>query len=392
MNPSEALQQSINRTRQVALVVGMAGVVVTLIGAFTNTGQFYQSYLQAFLLWSGIALGSLGILMIHHLVGGGWGFMARRILEAGVRTIPFVAILFIPIILGMDFLYHHWLHPEAHVELIEKKSLYLNRDFFIARSVAYFVIWIFFGFILCRLSCKQDQSGAAALNAPMRKWSGIGVVVYGLTATFAGWDWTMSLEPSWFSSMWGPLFFVGQGLTTFAFTVIVLAKFSGHEPISGVIKPVHFHDIGNLLFAFVILWTYMSFGQFIIIWSGNLPEEITWYLDRSTDGWKAVAVILTAFHFVLPFLLLLSRLTKLKGAYLAKIAVWILVMRLVDNYWVVAPTFQDGVRPHYLDLAAPIGMGGIWLALFLTFLAKKPLLAAHDPRFAGLITGKQDHE
>ncbi|NKB25747.1 MAG: hypothetical protein GKR87_15525 [Kiritimatiellae bacterium] len=382
MNASKTVQPGIKHAANISLRIGIAGLAGTLLGAMGNMSQFYQSYLQAYIFWSGISIGSLAALMIHHLAGGGWGFVTQRILEASVKTLPLVALLFIPIILGMDKLYHHWLHPEAiHVALIELKSLYLNKNAFIIRTVIYFVIWIGMGTWLCKWSTKQDETGDKTLNRPMRKLSGIGIVIYGLTATAASWDWTMSLEPTWFSSIWGPLFMVGQGLSTFAFSIIVLSKLAKHNPLAKVIKSAHFHDLGNLTFAFVILWTYMTFGQFIIIWSGNLPEEIIWYLDRTPTGWKVVAILLTVFHFLLPFLLLLSRLTKLKAQYLAKIALFVLLIRLVDNFWVIAPTFQDGVNIHLLDFTTPLAIGGLWMFVFLKFLPKHSLIPLHDPRF-----------
>ena len=386
MTVSDELRGRLNGIAGKALIVGLLGATASIAGYFVaDSQQFFQSYLQAYVLWFGIAGGSLGLLMIHHLVGGGWGFVSRRILEASVRAIPIMALFFIPIILGMSDLYK-WIDPQAianHTEadLTAMKSPYLNEKFFIIRSIVYFLIWMTLGHFLYRWSMKQDETGDIGLNRPMRVLSGLGLVLYGLTASLASYDWTMSLEPAWFSTMWGPLFFVGQGLSALAFTIILLHVLAQYSPTKEWIKPVHFHDIGNLMFAFVILWSYMSFSQFIIIWSGNLPEENIWYLDRATNGWKIVAIVLTIFHFALPFLILLSRHAKIKSNILIKMAVWILIIRNLDNMWVVAPTFQDDFSFHWLDAATTIGLGGIFTWLCVTNLKRANPLPKHDIRF-----------
>ena len=329
--------------------------------------------------------------MIQHLTGGGWAFITRRSFEAAARTLPAMALLFIPIIFGMGTLYHQWLSPSGmHAEVIQLKSAYLNKEFWIFRTVFYFAVWILLATLLTRWSFRQDENGDAKLNVTMRKLSGIGVLIFALTATFASWDWTMSLEPVWFSSMWGPLFFAQCGLTTLAFTIIVMGKLHKKAPLSDVVKPNMFHDLGNLTFAFTILWTYMSFATFLIIWSANLPEGIYWYQMRDTSGWKLVAVLLTLFHFIMPFFLLLSRFTKLKIEFLAKIAVYVLLIRPLDIFWIVAPTFLHensagelvkGVHVSLLDFTTLLALGGLWIALYCRMLRQKPILPLHDPRY-----------
>lgn len=382
MTLSESLRSQIENVGRRTLPVGVAVLVGCALFGLKFHDAFLQSYLQAFIYWLGISCGSLIFLMIHHLVGGGWGFVSRRILEASTKTLPLMAVLLIPILLGQHNLYE-WARPEAVAAsaLIQHKSALLNTRVFTIVSVVCFLVWIGLARTLCRWSVAQDENGDPMLNHSMRVLSGIGIVLYALTVTAASFMWTMSLEPEWFSSMWGPLFFVGQGLTTLSFTIVVLAKLSKHKPLEDVTKPVHFHDLGNLTFAFVILWTYMTFAQFLIIWSANLPEETTWYLDRSTTGWQFTAVFLALFHFVLPFFLLLSRFAKLKAEWLTKTVVFILLVRLVDLIWVVKPSFPENLALQPFDILLPIGMGGIWIWMFTRNLVQQPLVPLHDPRF-----------
>lgn len=398
MSTDQPKIRGIHRAGTISLVVGIFGVLLAAVGYFTDgRTQFLQSYLQAYIFWAAIPLGSLGWLLIHHLAGGGWGFSARRIFEAAVRTLPLVALLLVPVLLGMDALYAKWLHPEdvesmvPFLELIQQKSLYLNRGFFILRNIIYFAAWIALGTVLCRWSIRQDHNGDETLNIPMRTLSGIGIVVFSLLLTLASWDWTMSLEPTWFSSMWGPLFFAGSALSAVAFAIVVLAPLSRTEPMRNFVQPRYFHDLGNWTFAFTILWTYMTFSQFIIIWSGNLPEETSWYLVRTASGWKTTAVILTIFNFLVPFLVLLSRFNKLRVKLLARIALYVLIMRLVDIYWVVAPSFHKDVDLSLSDAALPLAVGGLWLAFFFNRLGRHALLPQHDPRFP-LDTMRQEAE
>jgi len=394
MTLSESLRSQIENVGRRALPIGVVVLAGCIFFGLKFHDAFLQSYLQAFVYWLGISCGSLIFLMIHHLVGGGWGFVSRRILEASTKTLPLMAVFLIPILLGQHNLYE-WARPEAVAasELLQHKTGLLNTRMFTIVSVVCFLVWIWLARALCRLSVAQDANGDPMLNHTMRVLSGAGVVLYSLTITAASFLWTMSLEPEWFSSMWGPLFFVGQGLTTLSFTIVVLAKLSKHKPLADVTKPSHFHDLGNLTFAFVILWTYMTFAQFLIIWSGNLPEETTWYLDRSTTGWKLTAVFMAIFHFILPFFLLLSRFAKLKAEWLTKTVIFILLVRMVDMLWVVAPTFTDGFQVTPFDVLLPIGMGGIWIWMFTRKLVEQPLVPLHDPRFEEALPfhGVTDH-
>lgn len=382
MNDFESLKPRLGRMQNLALLVGLLGLAVSAVGYFTDAEQFYRSYLFGYLFWIGLALGSLALLALHHLVGGGWGFVIQRLLESSTRTLPVLALLFLPFWFGMASLYV-WARPEvvAADELLQHKALYLNVSFFWLRAAAYFAIWGLSIFFLNRWSKMQDETGDAGLTARIQKLSGPTILLYVLTITFASIDWVMSLEPHWFSTIFGFIFVIGQAVLTLAFAILLVAFLAGYKPLSEVVRKQHFHDLGNLMLAFVALWAYISLSQFLIIWSGNLPEEIPWYLHRLHGGWEWVGLALVVFHFAVPFVLLLSRRTKRNIEILAKVALVMIVMRLVDLYWIVAPNFYpEQVQVHWLDLVTPLGIGGIWVAAFLWQLKTRALLPLRDPR------------
>ena len=367
--------------RSRAVIVGIAGLILTAIGLFVSPSQFFRSYLWAFLFWFGIALGCLPLLMLYHLVGGAWGFTIRRIIESGTRTLPVLAVMFIPILFGIPRLYE-WSQPDkvAQIRALQLKHAYLNIPFWIIRTLIYFAVWLFYVYRLNRMSARQDETGDTALPRRFQRFSGPGLVVYGLTITFASFDWAMSLEPQWYSTIYGMLWIVSQALSGLAFAIAILALLAGTAPISRLSLPDSLHDLGNLLLAFVMLWAYLSFSQLLIIWSGNLPEEIQWYLSRLHHGWQWVAAALITFHFFVPFFLLLARFKKRHIRWIATIALLVLVMRVVDTYWIITPAFyRDRFTLHWLDLFALVGIGGIWLAVYARQLAVMPLLPLHDP-------------
>ena len=385
MIPRATLEPFWDRLQRCALVVGAAGVVLCGVGVLLNPTQFFRSYLLAYLFWLGIPLGSLAVLMLHHLVGGAWGAVIRRVLESATRTLPALVFLFVPLLFGLHELYI-WARPEVVMadEILQRKSVYLNIPFFIVRSALYFIVWLVVSFALNTWSVAQDQAGADPSERRMRLLSGPGLVLYVLTATFAAVDWAMSLEPHWFSTIYGILVIVGQLLVTLAFAIAVVAMLADTPPLSQVISPAHFHDLGNLLLAFVMVWAYMAISQFLIIWSANLPEEITWYLQRMRGGWEWLGLALILFYFTLPFLLLLSRGIKQRAQLLAWVATGILVMHLVDLFWMVVPAFQPaGIFIHWMDAAALMGIGGIWIVVFVWQLRRRSLLPVHDPGLQG---------
>lgn len=374
------------RLRTRGLVLGAIGLVGVAIGFVTfDRAAFLQSYLIAYMFWTGVTVGSMALLMVQYLSGGAWGLFARRVFEASARTVPIMAVLFVPIALSLPVLYE-WARPEAAtIPEIQIKAAYLNPQFFLIRAALYFAIWAGLTFTLTRWSKEQDDN-APRLPGPkdgrMRVLSGPGLVLYMITVTFMSVDWMMSLNPRFTSTIWGILTVGGQGLSTMAFTILVLAALSRFKPVSEVASEENFHDLGKLMLAFVMLWAYFNVSQFIIIYQGNLPEEVPWYLDRITGPWAPVGIAVLVGHFALPFTLLLSRTWKRQAMTLGRIALFVLVMRVVDLIWTIGPIFRrNGATISWLDFAAVLGMGGVWLFFFYRNLAGRALVPAHDPHF-----------
>jgi hypothetical protein len=391
LNASQDLIAAIDRLRRPAFAVGLAALAACGVGWLIAPDAFFRAYLFGFVFFAGLSLGCLAVVMLQHLTGGAWGIPIRRILEAGTRTLPLVALLFLPVAFGLRRLYP-WARSEevAKDALLQAKEAYLNAPFFLARAAFYFAVWILFAFFLNRWSLEQDRAGSSpALTRRLQMLSAAGLVAYGLTMTFASIDWVMSLEPHWFSTMYGFLIISGQALNALAFVTAALVLMSGQKPFAGFVRTSHYHDLGKLLLAFVMLWCYVAFAQYLIIWAGNLPEEIPWYLRRLSGGWGWVGAALVLFHFALPFLLLLPEGANRNSRILAGVAALVVLMRLVDIYWLVRPVFTQATaaassahfRVHWLDFAAPIGIGGVWLAVFLWQLEERPLLPARDPEF-----------
>jgi hypothetical protein len=323
--------------------------------------------------------------MLQHLSGGQWGLVSRRVFEAAARTLPLVALLFIPIAFGIPKLYL-WARPEAHADpILQMKAPYLNQWFFLVRAVVYFIVWLVISTLLTRWSAAQDRGELAVVPGDMvrfRTVSAPGILAFVITMTFASVDWIMSLDPHWFSTVYGLLAVSGQALSALALAIAILALIANVAPLSDVLVARHFHDLGKLLLAFVMLWAYLSFSQFLIIWSGNLPEEIPWYLERLRGGWGAISLLLVVGHFALPFMLLLSRDLKRRPALLARIAMAVIAMRVVDIIWLVSPSAErHGFPIHWMDIAVPAGLFGVWLFVFARNLRAWPLLPLNDPYF-----------
>lgn len=385
MNGTETLRAQMDSVQKLALIVGLAATAAFSVGAAIapDADRLLRSYLLAFLFWTGLSLGCIAVVMLHHMVSGGWGLIIRRPLESGMRTLPLMALFSLPILFSLPRLYL-WARPEvvAADRVLQHKALYLNIPFFVGRTVLYFAVWTIFAYFLSRWSLEQDRTGEPRVLKRLRALSAPGLLVYCLTATFAAFDWAMSLEPHWFSTAFGALFLVSQVLSALAFTIAVAMIIADREPLSRVITKQRLNDLGNLMLAFVMLWAYIAFSQFLIIWAGNLPEEITWYVHRLEGGWAIVAVLLLLFHFALPFLVLLSRGVKRKARALVVVAVAMFFIRLLDIFWTVVPVEGKATFDFsWMDVVAPVGMGGIWLAVFSWQLKTRPLVPLNDPQF-----------
>jgi hypothetical protein len=379
-------------TQKRSLAVGLIAAVLCAGGALIFPPVFFRAYLSAYIFWVGIPVGCLALLMLHHLVGGRWGFMIQRVLEAAIQTLPLMALLFIPLFFGLSDLYP-WARTEvvAADPLLRQKAAYLNIPFFVARTVFYFAVWVVLGRLLVTWSLQQDRTADATLTLRLQRLSGPGLVLYGLTVSFAAIDWMMSLEPKWYSTIFGMIFMVSFGLAALALAILATRFLETEEPLARVVSPDRWHDLGNLLLAFVMFWAYLNFSQFLLIWSENLAEEIPWYLHRIGGGWEWVAIALILFQFGLPFVLLLSRDTKRNSQVLATVAGAILFIHWLDVLWMIAPSFYPArFHIHWLDIAAPMAIGGLWLAAFVGYLKARSLLPLHDPRFVELLEQAQE--
>jgi hypothetical protein len=370
-----------------ALIVGAVFTIALLVSVIFDRAQFFQAYLVGWTFWTGIAVGSLSLLMLQHLTGGGWGFVIRRSLEAATRTLPAMAVLFIPVIIGAHYIYHHWTEEEELKKhaVVQFKTPYLNLPFFTVRAVVYFAVWFALMFFLNKWSLAQDRTADNRYTKNMRVLSGPGMVALIFTVTFASVDWYMSLEPEWFSTIYGFIWVAAWTLSALAFVIAVMAFLSAEEPMRRIVAPLHFHDLGKLLLALVMLWSYFAFSQYLIIWSGNLPEEVTYYIKRTHAVWGAVIVTIAILHFGAPFLFLLSRNFKRSARKLVLVAVLILLMRVVDLIWMLVPAFGEEHRWIWLNAIALIGFGGLWLWLFTWQLSKRPLVPINDPQFESVV-------
>ncbi len=386
MNGSSTIPPRWEPVQRAALTIGAVALVLCVAGALlvSSPAQMLRSYLFAYLFWLSMPLGCMAILMVHHLVGGGWGLVIRRILEASIRTVPLMAVLFVPFAWQLSALYV-WARPEevAADELLRHKQVYLNVPFFWIRAVIYFGSWIALAHLLNKWSRQQEIRPDSSIVRRLQLLSGPGLVIYGLTVTFASFDWAMSLDPHWFSTMYGILFVCSQVLAAFALSICTLVLLCRFKPLADVVTPDHLNDLGNFLLASVMLWAYMAFAQYLIVWSGNLPEEVTWYIGRQRGGWRGVALLLIVFHFALPFVLLLSRGVKRQAGNIIMVAGLLLVMRLIDNFWLVMPTFRPSLSVHWMDVLAPVGIGGLWIGAFIGQLKRRPLLPPAEPEPAG---------
>jgi hypothetical protein len=386
-----AAPAELGRFQRNALTVGIIGIVLCIAGWLINPEQFFQSYLIGYLFWMGIALGCLAIVMLQHLTGGDWGLVIQRLLESATRTLPLMAVLFVPLALGMSTLYA-WSRSTAAEEAGDHQDTWLSAPFFLLRAGLYFAIWLVMAYFLNRWSHEQDRDGSPQLKRRLQVLSGPGLVIYGLTATFAATDWLMSLVPEWYSTIFGLLVIGGQVLSAMAFAVAVAVVLAEREPMSHVFATKHFHDLGKLLLAFVMIWAYLAFSQLLIIWAGNLPEEIPFYLPRMQTSWRWIGVLLVVFQFALPFLLLLSRELKRHARRLIAVAALVMAMRFIDLLWLVAPEFRrQGFEFHWLDIVVVIALGGVWLAFYMWQLRRWPLVPLHDPRLEGALARDAQH-
>jgi hypothetical protein len=392
MNKADLMAPAVAETIQTrSMFIGLVGVVASAAGAFLAPDNFYSAYLTVYMAWLGLALGCMAILMLYHLVGGAWGTVIRRILEAGMMTLPLMAVLFIPILLNLRRLYD-WARPDALAKdpkLADIAHTYLNFNGILIRALIYFGLWFLMAFLLNRWSTEQDSlesRGQSTLR--FRALSAPGLVIYSLSISFAVIDWVMSLQARWISTIYGLIFIAGQALAAFCFAVVIESILGKRKPMSEYLTPTEVHDHGKFMLAFVMVWAYFNFSQWLIIWAGNLPEEIPWFFRRMHGGWGTVGVFLAIFHFAVPFALLLSRQFKREKGSLVWLATWLIVMRMVDIWWHVEPSaslHHDTIHLSWSFFAALAGIGGLWMAYFFRNLRARPLLAVYAPQTLRLL-------
>jgi hypothetical protein len=378
----------VRKISQRSLIIGVVFAVISVAIAVIRPDEFYRAYLLGFMCWLGVALGSMAILMIRHLTGGGWGTVIRRILGAAMRTVPLLALLFIPIIIaGLQHRIYPWAMPldsiqDPHIrEHLEKHSFvrsYLNLSGFAFRAFIYFAIWNLLSFLLSKWSKQTDTPNAPDNTQRFKAVSGPGLILYGFTISFAAIDWVMSLDPTWVSTIFGLIILIGQVLSAMCFAVVVERILYNYKPMSELLKPDFVHDHGKWMLTFIMVWAYFSFSQWLIIWAGNLPPEISFYLKRLSGGWAWIGLILVLFQFAIPFAMLLSRPFKRNIRKLVWLAAWLMLMRYVDLFWIIEPNFSRTLAVTVADIVVPIAIGGIWLWYFFQNLASLPLVPAYD--------------
>jgi hypothetical protein len=390
----------LQRLQSTALMMAVAGVVLFVVGWIMDPPSsqrpgVFTSYLFAYMFWIGVTTGSLALLMLHHVVGGGWGFLIRRLLEAATRLLPVMAVLFVPVVIGLlAFHLYRWHPADPNDHIVHAKAEYLNVPFFLGRAVIYFLIWWGLATVFIRWGRTLDERTDLEAYNRLNVVGGAGLVVYVLTTTFMAVDWIMSLTPDWYSSIFALLVVVSQALATLSLMLFLLTHLLGDKPLLAEAPSGYFRDLGNLMLAFTMLWGYMSFSQYLITYSGNLAEEVGWYIDRRQGNWGIISLALIPFHFFLPFLILLigSRI-KRNPARLAKVALFLIAMRFIDLFWWVAPTFRNHLSISAADLGAPLMIGGIWLWLWAGQVRDRYLVPLHDPRLEGALQphGAMEH-
>src|SRR6267154_1419134 len=384
----------LKRVSTLALAVGALFLALFVFGLLIDRAQFFHAYLVGFIFWIGITLGSMAFLMLQHLTGGAWGLIIRRVLEAATRTLPLMLILFLPILLRLNLIYPWTNRAEMDQvpALREKAAHYLNPAFFTVRALVYFAIWLLMMWLLNAWSLEHDRTANGRVLKRLQMMSGPGLGLLIITITFAAIDWVMSLDPAWSSTIFGLIFVASWSLSALAFGILVMSWLAQREPMNAVVRTSHFHDWGNLLMALVMLWMYFAFSQYLIIWSGNLPEETTWFVARKHDGWGVIALAIVILQFAFPFLTLLSRAAKKSPQRLGMLALLILIMRMMDVIWLIEPSFnREHFHLSWMDPAAPVAIGGLWIATFAWQLQKRSLVSVNDPQLEQALTAHAGH-
>lgn len=369
------------RFGNIALLVGLLGLAASVFAWTQHAERFYHAWLLAFVYCLTLSLAGLFFTMLHHLANAKWSVVVRRVPEALMSLVPWLIIAFIPVYLGLHDLYH-WSHPDVllHDEALAKKAVYLNPTFFAIRTVAYFIIWSIFALRLRALSLKQDITGDAVLTQKMRNLSAGGMILFAFTVTFASFDWLMSLNPHWYSTIFGVYIFGGLFLSGIALFTLILLLLRRAGVMQDVVTFEHYHDLGKLMLGFVIFWAYIGFSQYFLIWYGNVPEETHWFQVRWVGNWKAIGYLLLFGHFAFPFVVLIFQRVKRNAAIMIFMSIWLLVMHWFDLYYLIFPTlYPEGFHIGWVEIVTWLGLSGITAWLFWRAFTAGPTVPPHDP-------------
>ncbi len=388
MSDSHILTRNrMGRFGPVAGLLGLVGIGILIAGLIGNQPAAWQAYLFGWLAWLSLSVGCQGLLLLKHCLNAKWGLPVLRLMEAGASVFNFLLLFaaFLPILYtvlaGIPVLYPWADHQKVATDhLLHAKAWYLNPTGFTIRAVIYFAIWIFFSWKMTQSTLRQDESRDEREQAMRTNWASPGIVIYILAVTFAFTDWAMSLEPTWSSTIYGAWWAVGMALTGLAFITIIAVLNEDKDPYRGVVTHNWTRDMGNLIFTFTMLWGYTTFSQYLIIWSGNIPEFITYFVRRSEGRWNAIGLAVMLGQFFVPFFALLSPRVKAQPRLLVKLCGWVLFFRLVDMYYVIMPAMRPTPVPSIWDLVALVGIGGLWVFGFSKSVARAPLMPSYDPR------------
>lgn len=371
-----------DRIPVVSAVICLIGVAASVIAFMINPQHFFHAWLTGFMFWFTLAAGALFFVMMHHLVGATWSVVLRRIGEAVMAVLPYMIVAILPVIFGIGELYH-WSHADvvAGDKGLQGKIAYLNAPFFVIRILVYFAVWTILVRLLYTASLRQDEDHSEKLRLRFRRVSASGMILFAFTLTFAAFDWLMSLDAHWYSTIFGAYIFAGGVVAVLAFLPLVSMLLRRRHAMADMITTEHYHDMGKLLFAFVIFWAYMAFSQYFLIWYGNIPEETEWFISRWTGSWKTISLILVFGNFVIPFFILITRGAKRRLTMLGFFAVWLLLMHWVDLYWVIMPSlYPDGAHLSWIDLAPITALGGAFIAMFWRIFSAHPTVTKGDPK------------
>ncbi len=371
-----------------SLITGIIFLVISALGWFVNHEQFFHSYLVSFMFWVTLGLGGLFLTLIHFLTHSVWSVVVRRIPETIMKTLPWMALFFVPLIFGLHDLFH-WTHADAvsHDAILQKKVGYLNTPFFLIRAVIYFVVWYGLARVIHKISLEQDQGNIGNIYHRLRRVAAPGMFLFAFTLTFAAFDWLMSLDAHWYSTIFGVYIFAGAYLTIVAFITLFLMFIQSRGVLKEEISIEHYHDLGKLMFAFTVFWAYIAGSQYFLIWYGNIPEETVWFLHRWEGSWKPMSLFLIFAHFAVPFLVLIFRASKRNKTVLLSMAILIIVMQFMDLYWIVMPTLHHhGVHFSWMDITTWLGIGGVFFYLFWKEFTSHPIVPVKDENLQKSIT------